>query len=225
VEKLFNVDKRPWRKCVARQGRHRGNGVYGAIKGRDNNNSKTMSLDWRTIFLVVLILTGLFWQEEIRKVLLSGWDLLLSGIVIPPFEETFEVEPMQIVLPEPSDEAAEKWTGATKIGESEEKQEIGKETQGEQEAIALERDDSFVSSSSQGERLEDFREEPMGLSEIQVEVDRITEETAVITEEVNQLVEREQRLAEMQELINEISQTIETVSQETVKLVDNSQVG
>ena len=180
-----------------------------------------MSLDWRTIILVVLILTGLFWQEEIRKVLLSGWDLLLSGIVIPPFEETFETEPIQIVLPEPSNEAADERTAVTMIGQSEERQEVGNEVQDEQEATVLEIDDSSVLSLDETERLEDSEEKLTSLSEIQTEVNRIAEETVVITEKVNQLVGERQRLAEMQELINEISQTIETVSQETVKLVGN----
>lgn len=165
-----------------------------------------MSLDWRTIILVVLVLAGLFWQEEIREVLFNGWGLLLSGIVIPPFEETFEAEPIQIVLPEPSDEIEDKWTAVAKIDKPEEWQEVKKEIQKEPDAAVVE-------------------QEPISLSKIQVEIEKVAEETAIVSEKVNRLLEEKQKLAEMQELINEISQKIEVVSQETVELINNLQVG
>lgn len=177
--------------------------------------------------ILVLVVAGIFWRQELfllgeraRDFLLSQKEIFLSGISFR-FEKPLDLEeePLEITLPEIVEEPVS------------EEEVLAEEPRVEEEPPLEEQEQVILPLAK--EKCE------LSLSDIEEQVNGISAKVEVISQEVAELVEAsgkeivveepplapgeetetELQLAKIQEQINEITAKVEIISQEVAKLV------
>ena len=143
-----------------------------------------MRIDWKAVALVVLILVVGIGHKEVKEILMTGRDMLLSGIARFPLEEELITQPFETPL----------------VDEGIKVEEWGKE-------------DSIDIAGELIVLSEEIEIKKISLNEVEAEIRSIEKEVEIITFKVEELEIEQKHLTVLQYRVQEISRQVELISQ------------